>query len=197
MNVPIITMDPKAAEAKLEAYRNYLRRRADTEYEAAVLGYQALAEGTPLINLTDAFSAAGLNEAKLPRLAIARADRRQVTLSISRDALRFSTLRRPRWGYSGSLMISVPFSHPEKELWRYSDKYALIPMVPADVRPSGNLRDFFILWEVERWSDRPLLAVPDYDPYLLRHIVGDLYAVVAEWDLTELERAVMTGRREG
>lgn len=30
--------------------------------------------------------------------------------------------------------------------------------------------------------------------YLLRHIAGDLYAVLAQWDLTELERAVMAER---
>ena len=75
--------------------------------------------------------------------------------------------------------------------------YALVPLVPADVRPSGQLRNYFILWEVEQWSDRRIGAKPDIDPYLLRHLAGDLYVVEAEWDLTELERAIMSGRREG
>lgn len=195
MNVPTIAMQPEAAQAKLEAYRLQLRRRADAEYEAAALGYEALAEGTPLINLSDAFAAAGLDESGYPRLAIARADRQQVIVSINRDRLTFSTARRPRWQYSGSLVISVPYDN--SKAWNtLFDRYALVPMVPADVRPSGNLRDLFILWEVEQWASRPIVAVPDYDPYLLRHIVGDLYAVVAEWDLTPLERAIMTGRRE-
>lgn len=35
---------------------------------------------------------------------------------------------------------------------------------------------------------------PPKDPALLRHIGGDLYSVVAVWDLTELERAVLAGR---
>lgn len=74
---------------------------------------------------------------------------------------------------------------------------SLVPMVPADVRPSGNLKYYFVLWEVEQWSDTSLTAVPDRDPYLLQHLAGDLYIVVAEWDLTELERAIMTGRRGG
>lgn len=47
-----------------------------------------------------------------------------------------------------------------------------------------------ILWEAE-WQ-----AVPPKDPALLRHLGGDLYAVVAVWDLTELERAVLGGRFE-
>lgn len=33
------------------------------------------------------------------------------------------------------------------------------------------------------------------DPALLKHIGGDLYAVVATWDLTDLERAVLDGHR--
>lgn len=36
--------------------------------------------------------------------------------------------------------------------------------------------------------------VPPTDPLLLRHLHGDLYAVLAAWDLTPLERAVLAGR---
>src|SRR5438046_3023240 len=36
--------------------------------------------------------------------------------------------------------------------------------------------------------------MPPEDPALLKHIGGDLYAVVAVWNLTELERAVLSGR---
>lgn len=73
--------------------------------------------------------------------------------------------------------------------------YALIPMVPLDVRPAtGRLADMFVLWEVEQWADRRIGAKPDIDPYLLKHVGGSLYAVLAEWDLTPLERAIMKGR---
>ena len=34
MNVPTIEMTPEDAQAKLNAYRAQLRRRADAEYEA-------------------------------------------------------------------------------------------------------------------------------------------------------------------
>ncbi len=51
-----------------------------------------------------------------------------------------------------------------------------------------------ILWEVKRWSSQRITAEPDRDPLLLRQIGGDLYAIMAQWDLTELERLVMRGR---
>jgi hypothetical protein len=38
MNVATITMPPEEARAKLAAYRERLRRRADAEYEAAAAG---------------------------------------------------------------------------------------------------------------------------------------------------------------
>lgn len=119
MNAPTINEPIESAQAKLKAYRDQLRRRADEEYEAAAEAYQALADGKQLINLTQVISDAGLGE---------------------------------------------------------------------------DNRDFFILWEVENWSDRPLTAVPDRDPLLLKHISGDLYTVEAAWDLTDLEQAIMARR---
>lgn len=199
MNVTTITMDPAAARAKLQAYQHQLHRRTDAEYEAAVLGYQALAAGTPLLNLEDVFAASGLGEDGRPRLAVARADRKQIMFRAASGQLWFNALKRPGDGwygeYEGSLNIGIPFQFPANT--RTPDGYALIPMVPADVRPAkGQLSEFFILWEVEQWAERRIRSTPDRDPYLLRHIIGNLYAVVAEWDLTDLERAIMTGRRE-
>ena len=50
-----------------------------------------------------------------------------------------------------------------------------------------------ILWEVTEWSSTPQSGPAPYDPLLLKHLGGQLYAVLAEWDLTPLERAVMQG----
>jgi hypothetical protein len=198
MNVPTIEMTPESAQAKLNAYRTQLRRRADAEYEAAAAGYEALAEGRALLNLTDAMNFAGLGDDGRPRLAIARADRKQVHCRVGRREITFNALKN-RWStrsYEGSLVIDVPYNNVGFD--RFSKEgFGLVPMVPADVRPKGQLREFFVLWEVEAWSDTSMLAEPDRDPYLLKHIGGDIYAVIAEWDLTELERAIMSGRREG
>jgi hypothetical protein len=194
MNVPLIEMDAGAAAEKAAAYESQLRRRDDPEYAAAAVGYAALAEGTPLLNLREAFAHTGLGEDGRPKLAIARADRKQVYVRVRSNDLEFSTLKRSSWNYAGSLLIHVPFTGIGE---RWKDGYSLVPLVPADVRPSEPLHNFLILWEVEQWADRPFIAQPDRDPYLLRHLVGELYAVVAEWDLTDLERAIMAGRREG
>lgn len=87
--------------------------------------------------------------------------------------------------------LEVPW--PRNEM---KDGYALVPIVPADVRSkvTGQLSTYFTLWEVEQWADQRIRSLSDRDPLLLKHIGGELYAVVAEWDLTEIERAVMAGR---
>ncbi len=199
MNIPTITMPKKEATAKLVAYRAQLKYRTDAEYQAAVAGYRALAKGTPLINLGDAFAAAGLDADLRPRLAIARADRRQVRVGVSHDLITFHAFNSDSWREFGSetLIRRIPYRHPDPatNLLNIPIGYALIPMVPADVRPRDALDKCFVLWEVERWADRPLRSTPDRDPYLLKHLAGDLYAVITEWNLTELERAIMQGRR--
>ncbi len=68
-------------------------------------------------------------------------------------------------------------------------------MVPADKRPDkGQLHDWHILWEVDQWHDRSQTLTASRDPYLLKHVGGDLWAVLAEWDLTPLEMAILEAR---
>jgi hypothetical protein len=195
MNIPTITMSKADANSKLIAYRAQLRKRTDAEYAAASEGYKALAKGTPLINISDVFAAAGLGADLRPKLAIARADRRQVRVSISSSELVFHAFNTNSWRSQGSetLFRHITYQHPD--YLKTSTGFALIPMIPADVRPRDALNQCYVLWEVEHWADRPIRSTPDRDPYLLKHISGDLYAIIAAWDLTELERAIMQGRR--
>ena len=203
MNVETITMDPAEAREKLKITRTLLHRRADEEYEALAAGYQALGEGTPLINLPDVIRAGGFDEKKRPNLAIARADRKQVKWERWRGSetgafdTRKASSSSPAWP-TLVRRVSVPPELITEDGPRWQRGYALVPIVPPDVRATvkGQLRDYFILWEVEEWSDRRIGAQPDRDPYLLKHLHGDLYAVVAQWDLTELERAVTAGRAQ-
>lgn len=201
MNSTLITMDPDAALAKLEAYRNERHKDAEEFSNACLEAYAALAEGTPLIELTRAIQEGGFDEQMRPRLAIAPADRMEVRFewrSTSTVAL-FDASRK-----SSASMRTYPRLFREVDLQQHHGQfyprgfaktivaYARVPAAPADVRPAtGQLRDWYILWEVEQWADKPFLAEPPRDPYLLKHIGGDLYAVLAEWDLTEIERAVM------
>lgn len=197
MNLATITMPRREAEEKLRAYRRALHRRADAEYSAAAKGYAALANGRALLNLEDVVANAPVDAVGRPRLAVCRADRRQVRLHWERGSSRaLFTADTKGWWRDGRwplLETRCPMGRPCPGTSALTG-FALVPMVPADHRPSGPLRNFHVLWEVEAWADRPFGAQPDRDPYLLQHLEGALYIVVAAWDLTDLERAIMAGR---
>jgi hypothetical protein len=60
--------------------------------------------------------------------------------------------------------------------------------VPPRLHPRGKLANYHILWDAV-WT-----PAPPKDPLLLRHLAGQLYAIVGQWDLTPLEQAVLRGR---
>lgn len=200
MNTPLITQDPDVARAQLRAVRRSLHRRADAEYEALASGLAEQAAGRPLLNLRDCFLGCPVDALGRPRLAIARADRKQVRFTRDGETAGLFDASGPststwhaqeRYPTLVQRVELVP--HPKRALG-----FALVPLIPARVRlelPIGTTdRGSFVLWEVEAWSDVRIGARADRDPYLLRPLGGDLWSVLAEWDLTELERAVMAGR---
>jgi hypothetical protein len=72
---------------------------------------------------------------------------------------------------------------------------AMVPIVPPKHRPAGDrFGQRLVLWEVEDW-ELTKVPRPPRDPALLRPLGGDIYAVEATWDLTELEQLVLSGRR--
>lgn len=192
MNVPTIEMDQEQAKAKLKAYRRELHHGADEIFKAAAQGYEALAKGLKLIDIGQAIAQGGTFPDQFPHLAIARADRQVVKCELRRGRTTFDASREGR----GSSLI-VQIANDYGNIWE--TKFTRIPIVPADVMQelramnrSVDLRRYHILWEVEAWYDRNPIE-PPVDPFLLLHIGGSLYAVLAEWDLTELERSVMRG----
>jgi hypothetical protein len=65
---------------------------------------------------------------------------------------------------------------------------AQAPIVPAEARAVAEQYKFcLVLWEAD-WQPVP---VPLGDPAILIPLIGDLYAVGAVWDLTELEKEVL------
>jgi hypothetical protein len=62
-----------------------------------------------------------------------------------------------------------------------------VPPIPPRFRPEA-LDDYFTLFEAE-WQ-----PMPPVDPILLKRIGQTMFVIVAQWNLTAVERAVLEGR---
>lgn len=194
MNVGQITMRRSEARRRLAQYRGSKHAETDQEYRAAITAYEALARGTPIVVLSQAFALASLDDKGRPKLALARADERQVRLHSWNGVWRF---QHPDWRrHQLFLRARTREISDARASSGAPDGFALVPIVPPDVRGNHALDAHWILWEVDQWADQQIGMRADRDPLLLRHLVGEAYAVVGQWDLTDVERAIMAETRK-
>lgn len=207
MELATIDMPVEDAQRLFEEYRDAVRERHDEEDAQIMRGYKTLAKGQQVINLPQTLRAGGVDllvirkrwaqgtvGVTVPRLAVARANRTTVwTYGIGNSgACRMQTKRDPHVNNRVDVLrfVEGTFDAGDDDGWGPPRIRAVVPNVPPRLRPRVGLGNFHVLFEAE-WGLDP---EPPVDPALLRHIGGDLYAVIATWDLTELERAVLAGR---
>lgn len=193
MNLQTITVRPSDVQRKIEAYGRALKRKPNAEYTAILRGYEKLARGVPIIRLTQTIGNAGWDMKGYPRLAVARADRNRVRFRINGDG--DATFNSGAEGYSQSatslLYTVVPnaaFPPRPRGSERFPRPTAIVPLIPPEAAKGRDLSKRLVLFEAD-WKEPPC------DPVLLLPLGGDLYAVEAAWDLTDLERAVIAGTR--
>lgn len=179
MDVSELRIDKDEARALWRKYREHrsYHTAQDAEIEKV---YKRLAQGKTVIRAFDSIHKAGLGADGLPRLAIARADEREIYFTSRSEAGEFSPSRWGRVARTRKLTVPWPEMTPANK-----DGKAIVPLIPVHLRPRRGIAQYHILWEAN-WT-----AVPK-DPYLIRRFTGDAWLVVAAWDLTEVERAAMS-----
>lgn len=190
----------------LELYRQYRTHQhystpMDQEIQRA---YQLLSKGRLVIKAIESVKAAGVKtegiDAGFPKLALVRADAPSCKVSLLRDGSGYMyagdvTPRSHGWRSNATGMIESRncFSFPRQTFavskdhrWRGE---AVVPLVPLHLRPKRGFASYHVLFEAE-WS-----KIAPVDPFLLRRIgKADLWLVVAMWELSEVERAVLSTR---
>lgn len=202
MNLNPMTMEQTAAEAAFKEYRGAFLAERNVIDGELMRGYKALKQGKQLIRLTETITAGGVDDLGRPRLAIARADETFVRFRRERDGSVVFAISVQRWGRGDAWAADRLFNLPADTLPRtslndgqpYDDGRrwrADMPIIPPRLRPAHKLTGYHVLWEAE-WRRNRVRAA--HDPALLKRIGGDLFAVLAVWDLTDLERAVLEMR---
>lgn len=198
-----IEMGEDEAKEEYKKYVEAVKTRKEAQYEELKKVYHALSKGHKVIDIFEAMKLGGVNEEhKEPKLAICPADARTVYFNKSNlGSGNFSDIDGWKRGKTEIVLPSGTFPDWETEMWNPPNNWRRIkrvklktsvPIIPAHLLPEGKLENYFILWEVKSWDE----AIPPAgDPYLLRQISPNLFVVLAEWDVTEVERAVMRGHQ--
>ncbi|HVG51613.1 MAG TPA: hypothetical protein VM867_08275 [Xanthobacteraceae bacterium] len=182
-----------AAETARELYRAYQKHRHySTPIDREVMSaYQKLAQGRLVIKALESIATAGANELGLPKLAIARADATVCNLRSYGDgsAVMFTGPRitARRANATRTIRFDWPAGTFPGNGWR--DATAIVPVPPLHLRPKRAMQNYHTLFEAE-WR-----KAPPSDPFLLRRLgKGDLWVVLAMWDLTPVEKAALAAR---
>jgi len=182
-------VDRVQAYALWKKYQTHKHYQTPADAKIAAI-YKRIAQGKTVIRALESIRVAGLNEQGLPKLAICRADMVECWWRPRTDSCQFGE----RGGGKNNSRKTVRMNWPDlkrpkdpQDPYRW-DWCATVPIIPVHLRPKRGLQNYHILWEAE-WTKRYPV-----DPYLLRRFGGDAWLVVAAWDLTEVERAVMSQR---
>jgi len=178
----------------------------EQEDEVLMASYREMAKGQRILNVAHVMRAFGVDKdskSRLPLLAIGQADWKHTWLRQHDNKIVFSSDSYPHWDYrhnkykNGAIGFLSDVFPPEltNSEWRRTNnlpavqnKRALTPAIPAHLRPAGDLSGYHILWEAKWVHEAPP------DPLLLKHVSGHIYTVLAQWDLTPIEKMVLEGR---
>ena len=201
--VPLVTgLSKEKAKELWKSHCEAIRKTPTKHLKTMKKAYRAISAGETIIDIYDAFQKAGKHDNDRPKLAIARAHLSRIWFQ-ARDngAGSFWSSREHFRNFSGVNNASVrlpegifgSWSTDKWERWAWNRVASTaVPPVPAEHMPKSKLNNYFILWEVEPfgWADEP---IPPGDPMLLKRLSPNLFVVLAVWDLSPLERAVLRG----
>lgn len=193
MQVQKINVDRDRARELYRQYRTHQNYSTPMDVELQRI-YQLIAQGRMVVRAIESVIAAGIYVdgpyAGFPKLAICRADATTCFWRRSHDG--GGTFRpHSNWGRANeasSKHVTIPAGS-----WEFKDRNfhgeSQLPPIPLPHRPRRGLANYHLLWEAE-WR-----RTPPVDPMLLRRVgKSDAWLVLAAWDLTDAERAVLSTR---
>lgn len=202
MELATLNITPEQAAAELEQYEESLKTDRNREDLAIAQAYRAARRGLPLIRLSESIKRGGFFENGLPRIGVVRADAKECWVHWTDRWNNPSALLYTEDGDTsanrGALVNQWTVRVPNIDRPAVPNRFSYVyrghsapPHIPPKYRPRPRrLPHCHLFWEVESWEIR----VPPRDPALIKHLRGDLWYVLAVWDLTDVERFALSGR---
>ncbi len=200
-------MKPEEAEVHYQEYLELVKTRKEKYLEDLKKTYYHLSKEHKVLDIFEVFKNAGVDEKGEPKLAISPASAK--TIILEKGSMGSGTFTaNDRWSKAYKSDVYLPTGtwplfkeeingrisswNAGKEVPRTSIE-SLVPVVPAHILPEGSLENYYILFEVKEWFEPKKASYLKGDPYLLKRINNNAFAVLAEWDVTDLEVAVLRG----
>lgn len=195
MELANLEIDQITADGKCRELRRVLRkmrheeteRRVIKETEAMMRAYREIAKAVPVIDIHAAIAAAGFFSTGMPRAAVIGSKAKEVQLySWSGNTITFIS---ENGNYRSALpkRIMIDASRPRPSNYWELDRHTPVPPVPVEIAVNYNLDSTLTLFEVEKWSKSQIHR----DPFLLKHLGGPFFAVLEQWDVSDIEAAMM------
>jgi hypothetical protein len=206
MNIETIKMPKRKAQFEWKNYRLALIRRQDKYLKQIKSCLWHMSRGRKLLDIYEVMKKCGTNGDEEPKIAIAREDWEKVYfVKVNSTTGVFSGTDNGHMIHSDVALPSGTFkkwstwskeevAQGKTQSWmegriRHDILSTKTPIIPATFLPKGNLSNYYILWEVDKWDEEP-----PKDPILLKRLSPNLFAVLAVWNLSKLERAIIRGR---
>ncbi len=210
MEIEKIQMPKEKAKEEWKKYNELIKTRHDKYLADMKKCMFELSKGRELIDIYKVMEKAGVNKTYHPKLAIARADWKKV-IFVKRDAGRgvFSVTGNDWANRKDGDVDLQPHTFMEwvrakeqlktdKKIYDVDSSWQIanpkvttkVPIIPATLMPDGDLSNYYILWEVQKWEELP----EKKDPLLLKRITENLFVILSAWEVTDLEQSVISGR---
>jgi hypothetical protein len=179
MKTSLIEMSPRFARTEAERYAR-CGDKLTAQDQKIMRAYKSIAHGGRVINLKKTLEAGGFDEFQRPKLALCSAACTRVNLRGWAGSTEF------RWNhrnYDRTSIRVIGFGHGH-EGSAITEAWATMPYIPPYIR-RPRMTKYFVLWEAT-WFN-----LPKGDPYLLEKIDENLFRIIAAWDITPLEAAVL------
>ncbi len=213
MDIQKIQMPKEKAKLEWKLYNDLIKKRHDKYLDDMKKCMYQLSKGRELIDIYKIMEKAGVSKEYQPKLAISRADWKEVFFHKKDSGRGFFSGVKKSWyaksegdidlppetfiqwirgtddvnlkdGTVGKLVKNQEWSIPHSQI------KTKVPIIPAQLMPDGKLEDYYILWEVDKWEELP----KQDDPILLKRITENLFVILGCWDLTDLEQSIISGR---
>jgi len=213
LNPELLTVPKEKADELYEECRQILKQNTLMQKNQMLNDmrsiYNQLRRGNKIIDVWEAVKKAGSLEDGNPKLALIPAD--QPICIFRKDSNGSGAYgyfgKRREWEQDFVVANQMPnntFGHwktidandtTNRYVHGIVDRFVKCPtpVIPPKflllIPKNHGLGNYHILWEVEKWE-----RIPPRDPMLLKQLTPNMFALLAHWNLTKLERAIIRGR---